>query len=78
MKEWTSGVQEQIIEKLSKDMKILHEDKEKMKFEFNNELQGIEGEKQLLQIQFEKETFKLNYIIGKLRKYIDTLLEKLQ
>ena len=49
-----------------------------MKFEFINELQGKEGEKQLLHVQFAKETFELNEIIGKLRKYIDTLLEKLQ
>ena len=56
----------------------MHEDKEKMKFEFKNELQGKEGEKQQLHVQFAKETFKLNDIIGKLRNYIDTLLEKLQ
>ena len=49
-----------------------------MQFEFNDELRGKEGEKQLLHMQFEKETFKLNEIIGKLRNYIDTLLEKLQ
>ena len=119
MKAWTSRVQKQIIEKLSKDLKILHEDKEKMKLELNiklqgketeirkyqnqveikactswvqkqiidkekmeaelnDQLQGKELEIQLLQSQFEHETFKLNDTIGNLRKYIDTLLKKLQ
>ena len=72
------GVQKQIIEKLSKDLETLYADKEKMEAEFNDKLQGKDFERDLLQSQFAKETFKLNDIIGKLRKYIDTLLEKLK
>ena len=72
------AVQKQIIEKLSKDLESLYANKEKMEAEFNDKLQGKDFERDLLQSQFEKETFKLNDIIGKLRKYIDTLLEKLK
>ena len=72
------GVQKQIIEKLSKDLENLYADKEKMEAELNDKLQGKDFERDLLQSQFAKETFKLNDIIGKLRKYIDTLLEKLK
>ena len=59
-----SEVQKQIIEKLSKDVKSLHEEKEKIE----SELVGKESEVQLIQAQFAKEIFRLNDIIGKLRK----------
>ena len=72
------AVQKQIIEKLSKDLETLYSDKEKMEAELNDKLQGKDFERDLLQSQFAEETFKLNDIIGKLRKYIDTLLEKLK
>ena len=72
------GVQKQIIEKLSKDLESLYADKEKMEAEFNDNLLVKDFERDLLQSQFAKESFKLNDIIGKLRKYIDTLLEKLK
>ena len=72
------GVQKQFIEKQSKDLESLYADKEKMEAELNDRLQGKDFERELLQSQFAKETFKLNDIIGKLRKYIDTLLEKLK
>ena len=61
MKAWTSEVQKQIIEKLSKDLKSLREEKEKIE-------SGKESEVQLIQAQFAKEIFRLNDIIGKLRK----------
>ena len=72
------AVQKQIIEKLSKDLETLYSDKEKMEAELNDKLQGKDFERDLLQSQFAEETFKLNDIIGKLRKYIDTLMEKLE
>ena len=75
-----------IIEKLKNEIYTLLERKEKMELEWNNELVGKESEIQLLQAQFAKEIFKLNAhclgsvndAIGKQRKYIDTLLEKLK
>ena len=64
MKAWTSGVQKQIIEKLKQGLKSLREEKEKIE----SELVGKESEVQLIQAQFTKEIFRLNDIIGKLRK----------
>ena len=52
MKAWDSGVQKQTIEKLRKDLKSLHEDKEKMESELNDKLQEKERERQLVKTQF--------------------------
>ena len=52
MKAWDSGAQKKMIEKLSNDLKSLHEEKEKMESELNNKLQEKERERQLLQTQF--------------------------
>jgi hypothetical protein len=53
----------------------MYANKEKMEAEFNDKLQGKDFERDLLQSQFEKETFKLNDIIEKLKNEIHTLWE---